>query len=423
VGQAVVGVLLAALLGAASAREAQQATAPEAPAAAIAPRIGRITFDGLERTDREAVLRQLDLAPGDALTSARLARAERRLGELPIAGNAAIEYRPAEQTAHLHVIFDEQTLFPDGWKGWSLVGAQAIFKEHLNVEIAGPLGRGDVWDAGYRWKTERPLVSLALQIPAGPLPGVAVIDGLWERQTYRVGSAAGPLVEEREIRVGAALTDWVTPGLRWQAGGAFNRFDDRSYVALQGSLDRRLLAERLALVLELGHWIPTGDDGAFSRANVAANWRSQVPSGRYEPGWTAWLGYTTTTADAPLALWPGASTGKGRNAILRAHKLLEEDVVTGDAFGRHLLYSTIEYERPLFVHDMGAVGWAVFVDGARAWDRIIDERPSPFHVDLGFGIRLRAPGLGGAIRMDYAKSVRDGRSAVSTAWVGSWPWR
>jgi hypothetical protein len=401
------------------------APAPVAIADAITPRIGRITFDGLERTDREVILRLIDLQPGALLNASRLSRASRRLGELPIAGDATIEYRPGEQnTADLHLTFDEQTLFPDGWKGWSVVGAEAIFKDHLSVEIAGPLGRGDVWDVGYRWKPERPLVSLALEIPAGPLPGVAVIDGFWERQTYRIGPAAGsPLLEEREIRIGAALADWATPTLRWQAGAAFNRFDDRSYGALQGSLDRRLLSERLALVLELGHWISAGEDDAFSRGNVAANWRSRAPTGRYEPGWTAWLGYTATTARAPLALWPGASTGKGRNAILRAHKLLEEDIVTGEVFGRRLLYSTVEYERPLYVHDMGAVGWAVFVDGARAWDRIFDNGPSPFHVDVGFGIRLRTPGFGGAIRMDYAKSLRDGRSAVSTAWVGSWPSR
>jgi hypothetical protein len=259
-------------------------------------------------------------------------------------------------------------------------------------------------------------------MPAGPLPGVLIVDGLWERQTYRVGTATdGPLVEARERRFGVALADWANAQVRWQAGGAFDRFDDRTFVALQGTVEHRLLNDRAALVLTAGHWLGIGETPEFTQVDIVANWRSRLPTGRAAPQWTGLIGYTTSSAAAPLAVWPGASTGKGRNATLRAHKLLEHDIVTGEVFGRRLLYGTVEYERPAYVHDLGTLGVAVFADAARAWDRLVSNRPSPLHVDVGIGLRLRAPGLGGAIRMDYARGLRDGRSAVSTAWMAAWP--
>ena len=389
------------------------------------PRISSITIDGAERTDLQVIADLIALSPGDTLTDSRLARANRRLSELPVASDVQLRYRPGERgSADLSITLEEKSLFPKWWEGWAVVGAEAIFKDDLGVDIAGPLGRAEVWEIGYRWKRERPRLMFGLEMPAGPLPGVFVVDGLWERQTYRLGSTAdGALVEERERRIGLGLADWAGPNVRWQAGGAFDQFDDRSFVALQGAVERRLMAERLALMLTAGQWFGFNGEPGFTQADVSANWRSHVPTGRAIPMFTAWIGYTASTADAPLALWPGASTGKGRNAILRAHKLLEQDIVSGEVFGRRLFYATAEYERPVYAHELGTLGVAAFIDTARAWDRIYSDWPSPLHVDVGVGIRLRAPGFGGAIRMDYARGLRDGRSAVSTAWIGTWPRR
>ena len=389
------------------------------------PRIGRITVDGAERTDREVIADLIGLAPGDILTADRLARASRRLAELPIASDMRLQYQPGERGgADLTITVKEKSLFPEWWEGWAVVFGEAIFKDGVNIDIAGPLGRGEVFEVGTRWRRERPRVEFGLEIPAGRLPGVAVVDGLWERQTYRLGSTVdGAVIEEREISLGVGLVDWANYGLRWQAGGGFSQFDTASFVSLQGGLERRLMKERLALMLDVGHWFSADGSRSFSVGDLSADWRSQAPTGRAVPLWSAWVGYSATTADAPLAKWPGASTGKGRNAILRAHKLLEHNVVTGEVFGRRLFYASAEYERPVYSHEMGVLGVAVFVDSARAWERIYSPLPSPFHVDVGFGIRMRAPGFGGAIRMDYAKGLRDGRSAVSTAWVSEWPRR
>ena len=437
----VAGLLFVAMFGIESlsadqTRPGQQQRVIAAPANGVAqpaqgtetvgpPRIGRIIIEGADRTDLDVIADLIRLAPGDVLTSDRLARASRRLSELPIASEMRVQYQPGERgTADLMIAVEEKSLLPKWWKGWAVVFGEAIFKDGVNIDIAGPLGRGEVWEVGTRWRRERPRLELGLEIPAGRLPGVLSIGGLWEKQTYRPGSTGdGPLVEERERSLGLSLTDWANPGLRWQAGSAFSQFDDASFVALQGGLERRLLQERLALMVNAGHWFSVDGTSGFTVADVSADWRSSAPTGRPMPFWTAWIGYAATTTDAPLAKWPGASTGKGRNAILRAHKLLEQNVVTGEAFGRRLFYASAEYERPFYAHEMGTAAFAVFVDTARAWDRIYSPLPSPLHVDVGFGIRLRAAGFGGAIRMDYAKGLRDGRSAVSTAWVTEWPRR
>jgi hypothetical protein len=41
---------------------------------------------------------------------------------------------------------------------------------------------------------------------------------------------------------------------------------------------------------------------------------------------------------------------------------------------------------------------------------------SPIHVDVGTGIRVRIPGMAGALRIDTARGLRDGASAFTAGW-------
>ena len=122
---------------------------------------------------------------------------------------------------------------------------------------------------------------------------------------------------------------------------------------------------------------------------------------------------------APLAVWPGASTGLGRGALLRAHPILSRGILTGDVFGRRLAFATVEHERPVWSSRYGIVRIAGFVDSARAWQRR-EVAPSPVHVDIGTGVRFGKAGPGGAVRLDVAYGLRDRAVALSAGYVSSW---
>lgn len=42
-------------------------------------------------------------------------------------------------------------------------------------------------------------------------------------------------------------------------------------------------------------------------------------------------------------------------------------------------------------------------------------------IDVGAGLRVRLPGTQGALRLDAARGLRDGRTALSIAWQTAWP--
>ena len=85
------------------------------------------------------------------------------------------------------------------------------------------------------------------------------------------------------------------------------------------------------------------------------------------------------------------------------------------AFGRSLTYGSAEiqrwFDRPWLAH----VGIAGFVDGARATRRAAGDM-SPIQVDVGAGIRLRIPGVAGALRIDGGRGLRDGANALTLGW-------
>jgi outer membrane translocation and assembly module TamA len=111
----------------------------------------------------------------------------------------------------------------------------------------------------------------------------------------------------------------------------------------------------------------------------------------------------------------GAGTGQGRPVLLRAHPLLDEDVVAGPMFGRRVVFQTIEYQHPLKQTLAGAIGMAVFVDAARASGGVVAAAPPASNIDTGVGLRVRLI-QGGVARLDFARGLQDGRLAFSVGW-------
>jgi hypothetical protein len=116
-------------------------------------------------------------------------------------------------------------------------------------------------------------------------------------------------------------------------------------------------------------------------------------------------------------VWPGAGTGRGRTALLRAHPLLDRGAIAGEAFGRRLVSGTVEYERRAWTHPLASIGVAVFADAARAADRLAATGASPLFVDVGAGLRIRSAGLGGTLTLDAARATRGGRTVFSVNFI------
>jgi hypothetical protein len=301
------------------------------------------------------------------------------------------------------------------------LGGRALLFDEVLVDVAGPLGAGDMESVAWRWAAPRPRVALALALPSPrPLPGILSVDVSWERQTYAAALPNGaPLVREERRAGGLHLADWVTHRLRWQTGAGLDRFGARDYAAIDGALDARFAGDRLALSGSAGWWAPFAGGNRLATGGFLAAWRSTADSTR--ASWSATTAIDVANEAAPLALWPGAGTGRGRSALLRAHPLLDDNVVTGPVFGRTVAHGTIEYARPVFHAIAGALAIAGFIDTGRAWRREAGLNSSPLFVDAGVGLRVRAPGDGTTFRLDVAHGLRGGGTTLSVGMGTAWP--
>lgn len=398
------------------------------------PRIDTIDIQGATRTRQPVVIRAAGLQPRQVLTPEAFGRALRRLRALPVASHARIKYEPiAGGLARLDVFIDERKVVLGGWPGFAAAGARALLLREVRVDVAGPLGAGELISVAWRWRAGRPRVAFGLALPSPEwLPGIVSIDGLWERQSYDATASpnnATVLREERR-RVGLHLADWSTSRLRWQVGAALdrlreygdpgqNRLEARDHLAVESTLDARLARDRIAFAASAGWWTSFAGGRRFAAGGLLAAWRSTDDTTR--PFWSAKAEIATASRTAPLALWPGAGTGHGRSGFLRAHPLHNGGVLTGQAFGRDVAHGSLEYERPVARTPAGSLSVAGFVDAARAWRRLTGLETSPPYVDAGAGMRVRAPGSGGAIRIDVAHGLRGGGTRISAGWDAAWP--
>jgi hypothetical protein len=387
------------------------------------PRADLTRIDGLARIRYSSVAGQLDLPPGRLLTPQAFRQARRRLAEVPAQVESRLSLRPLpEGIAQVDVtLLERPPVFGGPWNVAS-AGIKALTGQELALDVASPTGNGELWAAAWRWQSNRPRVSLALTTPAAEVrPGIWRVDSYWERQTYAariLSDTSGlnrsePNREERR-HTGLSFSDWIAPDVRLEIGAALDRWVDRgSHVSLEGRVETRWARDRLALRAQFARWLSLSGGAPFGNGGVSLIGSS---SGLERcDAWQGRLGISATTSGAPLALWSGAGTGSGRAPLLRAHPLVRAGVIEGRMFGRTLAHGTIE--RQAWPWRLGPVqlGWALFVDGAKAWERGLDGYV-PWQVDGGAGLRLRGLGARGQFRIDAALGFEDGSAAMSIAW-------
>lgn len=279
------------------------------------------------------------------------------------------------------------------------------------MDLANLVSQGERWTLAARWSAERPLFVGQLRLPStGRLKGVTQFAFAWERQTYAMGTD----VTQSRRMVALSLSDWRSSRTFWRVTGGVDRVDRDGYVVFGGEMDQRVLDDRVSVHAETQGW-------ARSRARFAANavglsWRSSSrPDTRNVAAAVNWRVVTDT---APLAVWPGASTGQGRDLLLRAHPLLTDGRVTGPAFGRSIAHATVELEQPLTIPIPIRVAIAAFTDAARVSS---GPHAGGALVDSGVGLRIRTGVWDGVLRIDVARSWQDRGTVVSAGWLLPWP--
>jgi hypothetical protein len=381
------------------------------------PRIDRLQVSGLSRTRQALVAGWLDIWPNEVLTEERLLLAQRRLDALPDQTAARLSLRPQ---ADGYVVVDaavaERRLRPSGYAEWLVLASDAAINREIGGTVPGWTGQGEVWSFGWRWREENPRLHLSFRSPGRW--GVWSVHGTWEVQ-HVASREAGDPVRDAQTSAALSLSDWLTPNLRYELRtGAATWNGNRRAMFAGGSLERRFKADRFAVSGSVDQWVFLN-----GRSFQSVNARVAIQSSTEPNGFVhsvAIEGHAATRG-APLSLWPGAGTGHGRPSLLRAHPLTIDGIISSPAFGRQLIAMNLETVRWVEKPSLLPVGIAVFLDAARAWNRIEAEptTSSPrLHLDAGAGLRIRIPGGRQALRLDYAYGLRDGRHVVSAGWIG-----
>jgi hypothetical protein len=392
------------------------------------PRLDSVQINGLSRTRYALVADALALTPNTMLTEAAFLRADRRLQLLPSRSAARMGYRPDEDGfATLDVVVVERDRRPRGLLEWISAGSRAAVQREVRATIPGWSGQGEVWNAAWRWWENRPRVALTFAAPrVAFLRGVSRVEASWEMQTYQ-GSADAGMRRERRLHGAFVTTDWITANLRYEVAAGIDAWDPRSLatraaaqqagtrrtVSIGGLLEHRFLDDRLAIAGGGHAWTAVSGGSGFRSGSLRAAFQSSASTRGFVQLVDA--GFMTASEHAPLALWSGAGEGHGRAPLLRAHSLLSGGVVSGPVFGRDVAHLNVESQRWLERPALVRVGFAAFVDIAKAARSFTSH--SQAHVDIGGGVRVRAAGDAGVFRCDYAHGIRDGRNAVTVGWL------
>ena len=380
------------------------------------PRIDLLSVPGLVSVRHRVIQERIGLPPGSLLTPGALRRARHRLDELPVARKAGLTYTPtpgglAELTAG--VVSGSGTDL--GLPLLVRAGIDAVTLSQIVVPVASPTGGGELVEATWRWQGNRPRLALSLETPepAG-FAGILRLEGWWEAETYAVEGGA-PV---RETRRGgtATMSHWVAPNTRASGGLGLERWSSRSLdVVVSAGLEQRILRDHGALEAEVAAGLASG----YTTWRLGTRWRTSTES--HTSGLLASAGILGVGAAAPRGLWPGAGTGRGRDELLRAHPLVADGIVVGEAFGRRLLHASAEGQT--YPVRLGPVplGVAAFADAAQVGSSPSTASSSPrWFVDVGLGLRVGLPGLARDLRIDWATGLVGGGSVVSLGWQRSW---
>ncbi|HEY6359584.1 MAG TPA: C39 family peptidase [Vicinamibacterales bacterium] len=371
------------------------------------PRVDLVRIDGLTRTRHRVVEQLIGLRQGDLLTPGAFVRARRRLFALPSAASARLEFVPVPSgLAEIRGAVNERPLIPSGALAYAALGLSAAATRELRLAVGSISGGGEQIAFGWRVWRHRPRVGVVMRAPA-PWGGVWSVDADWERQPF--DTPAVPTSERSTVR--ASLSDWATGAMRWDVSGGFERRQhERGYGRMGGSLAVVSPGDRVEAHARTETWLGgarfgSGEVAVVARSSTERQGVVVVASG----------GIHGISATGPLDLWPAGDTGHARRTLLRAHPVLDSGRLRVNQLGRVLVNGSAEVQRWWPLRRFLMAGGALFLDAVRTASRL--EASARHDVDVGGGARLAVSGISGFFRVDLAKGLRDGSTALSLTYV------
>jgi tetratricopeptide (TPR) repeat protein len=389
------------------------------------PRLDIVKIDGLARTPFRTVYDSLGSDDDELLTPQSLRWTERRVAALPAASGSRVSYRPLPGgRAELEVAIVERPTI-DPLPPLLLESAIRAFTDHaVALSLANLTATGDHARAFWRWQPNRPQVSFAASAPrALGLPGIVTAELLWDEQSYRAPAEAreSDLIRERRRRASLSLDDWWRADSKLGVTLAVDEWSERGRsLSISGSVDQRFAGDRVSIRGRVSGWGPWRSGRPFYSGSLRFSARSRVTDGE-RPQLRLDLAYEAASARAPLALWPGAGTGLGRDLLLRAHPLVRDGIVDGRCFGREILRAGVEGEAPAVRLGPVRLSPALFVDSVRVLAPLPGVSSRQTFVDLGAGLRVRIAGRRSTLRADIAIPWGSVRPRLSVGWQAQWP--
>jgi hypothetical protein len=371
------------------------------------PRVDLIRIAGVRRTRHRVVEQTIGLDVGEVLTPDALVRARRRLLALPAASGARLDFIPVPSgLAEVRATVAERRVLPAGPLAYVTFGLSALVTREVRLSSGSPTGGGERISAAWRFWPDRPRVAVDVHAPA-PWGGTWGLDADAERQPF--DTPGFPSAERRAARL--ALSDWATGTLRWEAHAGVERWEDAGAFGLLGAaVTFRSASDAAAATASVSRW--AGDRG-FGAVQAAATVRSR--SEREGVVLQAAGTLVRVSGSTPLDAWPAGDTGHARRALLRAHPVLDGGRLRVARLGRSLLGGSAEAQHWWRGPGPFRTAGAIFVDAARTADRL--GAPALHDADVGIGARFAVVGLAGSFRVDLAKGLRDGATAVSIAYI------
>jgi hypothetical protein len=367
------------------------------------PRVDLVAVEGLARTRQQPVERLLGVPPDELLTPELFARAARRLGELPSSVATRLELVPAAPAlAELRAHVVERRAVPAGASSYAVIGLEAAANGEVRVPFGSLTGGGERIDVAWRYWPDRSRLGVDLEAPAS-WGGLWGVDAFTERQPF-----TAPEIEPAE-RTGVGLTasNWVRSWLRVSARGGLDRWSGLGrFGVASGTAHVSSGARRIEATVEGSVW-----SGAAAFGVVSARGHLRTSARQEGRVLVARVGAALGSAGTPADLWFGGDTGRARDALLRAHPVTDGGALRADRIGRRILHASLEGEQWLRAAWPVRVGGAVFVDAAAVGDGLFQGTRG--ELDAGVGLRLGLPGVEGAFRVDVARGLGDGASAVS----------